>query len=121
MSLLFLTTLSLLSPIELLGHDDWHDITEDATLALQLTYVTILEPSSLLDNAVNHELKTKKLSRFIFYDAEKEQTELERRRSGEGWTALASDVARLKCKARPEGLPPLPFERKFALYLLPNC
>lgn len=91
---------------ELLGNVDWYELEDDSMFGLQLTYITAIDPAVLWKP---HTLSHKRLSRWLFYDAELERPEWDRRKRGSHWTLNTYDVARLKCQQRPQGLPPLPF------------
>ncbi len=96
---------------ELLGYDDWHELEGTSTLGLQLTYISTLDPAALINGPKGSSalLKGKKMTRWLFYDAQTEREEFERRSKGLGWTPITADIARLKCKQRPNDLPQLPF------------
>jgi len=97
---------------ELLGYDDWHELEGTSTLGLQLTYISTLHPADLISEPKEGSaiLNGKQMTRWLFYDAEIEREEFDRRNKGLGWMPITADVARLKCKQRPSGLTQLPFD-----------
>jgi hypothetical protein len=94
--------------IEILGHDDWNALDCDSNLVLHLTYITAVDPSRILEPV---SLNQHKMTQWLYYDAELERQEWDRRKQGESqWHLSPFDVARLKCHQRPSGLPALPFD-----------
>jgi hypothetical protein len=107
--------------IEILGHADWNALDNDSNLVLQLTYITALDPSRILDPVT---MNRHKMTRWLYYDAALERQEWDRRQQIGGvggvelssssspheWQLSSFDVARLKCHQRPAGLPALPFD-----------
>ena len=83
---------------ELLGNVDWYELEDDSMFGLQLTYITAIDPAVLWKP---HTLSHKRLSRWLFYDAELERPEWDRRKRGSHWTlntysmmSLVSNVSR---------------------------
>jgi hypothetical protein len=101
---IFLTSQS----IEILGHDDWNALDGDSNLCLHVTHLAAIDPLQVLKPDV---MNRQKMTRWLYYDAEQDRQEWNRRKQGESkWQLSSFDIARLKCQQRPAGLPSLPFD-----------
>jgi hypothetical protein len=111
--------------IEILGHDDWSALDYASSLVLQLTYLAAVDPATILDVQSLSAMRDKKVTRWLFYDAELERQEHERRSKdpssdSSSWKLSSFDVMRLKCGQRPPGLPALPVDATTEVALLYN-
>mmetsp|Transcript_7727 Transcript_7727/g.11059 ORF Transcript_7727/g.11059 Transcript_7727/m.11059 type:complete len:565 (-) Transcript_7727:315-2009(-) len=101
---------------------DWFELEGSNNLILQSSFIgSVSNPSSWLQEKQAAPVKHNQLKRWVYYDDVAEKQEWKGREDGVSvWNITVADIARVKCKPRPQGYPPLPYnEGDFAPKNLP--